>query len=236
MSLWGWALFAILVLAAVAFDLGLLSKSRREQRTLSVRAASIRSAGWIGLALLFGIGITALYGRTAGLTYLTAYLLEESLSIHQRLGNATWVGYANLNLGELEHDIGNFAASRQRYAESVRILAEMKPNEPMDLMYLPSTGHMLAMCYKTVDPNRTVLPRCAPCDSHDRIPSVMWMWSRVRRRGGVRHCRTGLDHSCPAQVLAVDLQIAPTEPAITAQARNREAPNKNRAEHSYPLA
>ena len=81
MSLWGWALFAILVLAAVAFDLGLLSKSRREQRTLSVRAASIRSAGWIGLALLFGIGITALYGRTAGLTYLTAYLLEESLSV-----------------------------------------------------------------------------------------------------------------------------------------------------------
>jgi tellurite resistance protein TerC len=80
-SLWGWALFAILVLAAVAFDLGLLSKSGREQRTLSVRAASIRSAAWIGLALVFGIGITALDGRTAGLTYLTAYLLEESLSV-----------------------------------------------------------------------------------------------------------------------------------------------------------
>lgn len=37
----------------------------------------------------------------------------------------------------------------------VRILGEMKPNEPMDLMYLPSTGHMLALCYQTVDPSRT---------------------------------------------------------------------------------
>ena len=81
MNLWAWAVFAILVLAAVAFDLGLLSKSGTEQRTLSVRAAAIRSAGWIGLALLFGIGIAALYGRMAGLTYLTAYVLEESLSV-----------------------------------------------------------------------------------------------------------------------------------------------------------
>lgn len=46
----------------------------------------------------------------------------------------------------------------------VRILAEMKPNEPMDLMYLPTTGHMLALCYQTVDPARTgVLIESAHC-------------------------------------------------------------------------
>ncbi len=46
----------------------------------------------------------------------------------------------------------------------VRILAEMKPNEPMDLMYMPSTGHMLAMAYQTVDPSRTgVLIESAHC-------------------------------------------------------------------------
>jgi xylose isomerase len=40
------------------------------------------------------------------------------------------------------------------YDKSIRILGEMKPNEPMDLMYLPSTGHMLAMAYRTIDPSR----------------------------------------------------------------------------------
>lgn len=50
------------------------------------------------------------------------------------------------------------------YDPNIRILAEMKPNEPMDLMYLPTTGHMLAMCYLTKDPARTgVLIESAHC-------------------------------------------------------------------------
>ena len=28
----------------------------------------------------------------------------------------------------------------------------MKPNEPMDQSYLPTPGHFLALCYRTVDP------------------------------------------------------------------------------------
>jgi len=40
------------------------------------------------------------------------------------------------------------------YDETIRILGEMKPNEPMDLMYLPTTGHFLAMAYKTRAPER----------------------------------------------------------------------------------
>jgi xylose isomerase len=42
----------------------------------------------------------------------------------------------------LEHDDG------------IRILGEMKPNEPMDQAYLPTPGHFLALCYRTVDPSR----------------------------------------------------------------------------------
>ncbi len=62
----------------------------------------------------------------------------------------------------------------------VRILAEMKPNEPMDLMYLPSTGHMLAMSYLTKDPNRTgVLIEAAHCillglDPSDEMAYALW--------------------------------------------------------------
>ena len=35
------------------------------------------------------------------------------------------------------------------YDKNIRILGEMKPNEPMDLMYLPTTGHFLALAYKS---------------------------------------------------------------------------------------
>lgn len=79
-SLWGWALFAALLIAAFAFDLGLFSRSRG-QRELSPRRATLRSAAWIGLALLFALVIGLLYGRAEGLTFLTAYVLEESLSV-----------------------------------------------------------------------------------------------------------------------------------------------------------
>ncbi len=40
------------------------------------------------------------------------------------------------------------------YDKNIRILGEMKPNEPKDLMYLPSTGHFLAFAHLTNDPAR----------------------------------------------------------------------------------
>ena len=40
------------------------------------------------------------------------------------------------------------------YDPHIRVLGEMKPNEPMDHAYLPTTGHFLALCYKTADPQR----------------------------------------------------------------------------------
>lgn len=36
-----------------------------------------------------------------------------------------------------------------------RILGEAKPNEPMDQAYLPTVGHMVGLCYRTVDPSRS---------------------------------------------------------------------------------
>ena len=80
-AFWGWAAFAVFIIGAFAFDLGLLRRSDREHHELSVRAATLRSAAWVGLALLFGLVVVALDGPSAGLAYTTAYLLEESLSI-----------------------------------------------------------------------------------------------------------------------------------------------------------
>jgi len=80
-SRWAWVLFGILVLSALALDLGFLRSRRDEERELSLRAAAIRNGAWVALSLLFCLGVFVVYGRQTALTYLTAYLLEQTLSI-----------------------------------------------------------------------------------------------------------------------------------------------------------
>ena len=66
------------------------------------------------------------------------------------------------------------------YDPHIRILGEMKPNEPMDLMYLPSTGHFLALAYRTRDPSRVgVLIEAAHAillglDPSDELAYALW--------------------------------------------------------------
>ena len=40
------------------------------------------------------------------------------------------------------------------YSKDIRILGEMKPNEPMDQAYLPTVGHFLGLAACTIDPSR----------------------------------------------------------------------------------
>jgi xylose isomerase len=40
------------------------------------------------------------------------------------------------------------------YDKDIRILGEMKPNEPMDQAYVPTTGHFLGLAHLTIDPTR----------------------------------------------------------------------------------
>jgi len=73
-----WAGFAIVVVAALATD---LVSARRGGRTPSVRNAVMWSCLWIGLGLAFGVFVAVRLGADAGLSYITAYLLEKSLSV-----------------------------------------------------------------------------------------------------------------------------------------------------------
>jgi xylose isomerase len=68
----------------------------------------------------------------------------------------------------------------------IRILGEMKPNEPMDQAYLPTPGHFLALCYRTADPVRAgVLIESAHSilaglDPSDDMAYALWhkkLWS-----------------------------------------------------------
>lgn len=75
-----WATLAAVIIGAFAIDLGLFSKSVGNA-SVSIRSATIRSVAWAALSLVFGLVVLALYGQHAAVTYLTAYLLEKSLSI-----------------------------------------------------------------------------------------------------------------------------------------------------------
>lgn len=71
-------IFGIVVIAALVFDLGLLSK---KDTKITIRKALYQTLFWVGLALGFFIFVWIKYGQTSGLEYLSAYLMEWSLSI-----------------------------------------------------------------------------------------------------------------------------------------------------------
>jgi tellurite resistance protein TerC len=79
--MWAWAIFGLLVLGAIAADLGLFQSRESREREQSLRSAVIRSGAWIALSVGFGLGVWAVYGQQSAITYFTAYLLEKSLSI-----------------------------------------------------------------------------------------------------------------------------------------------------------
>jgi tellurite resistance protein TerC len=73
-----WIAFSIFVLAMLALDLGVFHRKAHE---VKIKEALIWSAVWIGLALLFNLGIYFWRGEVAALEFLTGYLLEKSLSV-----------------------------------------------------------------------------------------------------------------------------------------------------------
>ncbi len=76
--LWVWLVFAGLVLVLLFIDLFVLHRGARE---VPFREALWLSAGWIGISLAFGGFVWFVAGSGAALTYLTAYLVEKSLSL-----------------------------------------------------------------------------------------------------------------------------------------------------------
>jgi tellurite resistance protein TerC len=73
-----WAGFILFVLAMLALDLGVF---HRKAHVVAFREALTWSAVWIGLALLFNLGVWYLYGPQRGVEFLTGYLIEKSLSV-----------------------------------------------------------------------------------------------------------------------------------------------------------
>lgn len=77
-SAWMWIGFFGFVAGMMALDLGVFHK---KAHVVTLKEAGIWSAVWVALSLGFDLIVWANKGRTAGLEFLTGYVIEESLSL-----------------------------------------------------------------------------------------------------------------------------------------------------------
>jgi tellurite resistance protein TerC len=76
--LWMWLGFLAVVVTLLTLDLGVL---HRKQREIGVRESLMLSAVYIALGLGFGGWVWWYMGETAGLNYLTGFVIEKSLAM-----------------------------------------------------------------------------------------------------------------------------------------------------------
>lgn len=73
-----YTVFGVLLVLALTFDLGLLSK---KNKTITIRQALYQTFFWVGLALSFFVFIWIEEGQVIAFEYISAYVMEWSLSI-----------------------------------------------------------------------------------------------------------------------------------------------------------
>jgi len=73
-----WIGFIVFVIAMLLLDLMVFQRKSHEIR---LKEALLWSAFWIGLSLLFNVGVYIWGGKQQALEFLTGYLLEKSLSV-----------------------------------------------------------------------------------------------------------------------------------------------------------
>ena len=77
-ELTGWIVFATIVMALLALDLGVF---HRRSHTVSMREAIGWSIFWVVLSLLFNLGLYFARGAEQATEFLTGYIVEKSLSV-----------------------------------------------------------------------------------------------------------------------------------------------------------
>ncbi len=73
-----WILFGVTVTGLLILDLGVF---QRKSHVIGIKEALGWSGFWIGLAMLFNLGVWYELGATAGAEFFTGWLLEKSLSV-----------------------------------------------------------------------------------------------------------------------------------------------------------
>jgi tellurite resistance protein TerC len=76
--LWMWLAFIAIVVVLLSLDLGILHRGNRE---IGIRESLVLSAGYIALALLYGVWVWFSLGAESGLAYYTGFAIEKALAI-----------------------------------------------------------------------------------------------------------------------------------------------------------
>jgi xylose isomerase len=114
-------------------------------------------------------------GNALGCRHVVLWLAREGTYIREAKDPLTAVGR-----------ILDAVDALLEYDRGVRILGEMKPNEPMDQAYLPTPGHFLGLAYRSAEPSRVgVLIESAHSilaglDPSDDMAYALWhgkLWS-----------------------------------------------------------
>jgi xylose isomerase len=182
---------------AVAFDLSPADTQKQAARTKKILDAE-------GLFCEFLAPRLWEHGKTIDGGYTSNSAAERRLAVEQSkrtidIANALdcrdivlWLAREGTYIREAKDPYNSYQrildAVNQllEYDPKIRILGEMKPNEPMDQAYLPTPGHFLALCYKSADPDRcgvlieSAHSILAGLDPSDDMAYALWhnkLWS-----------------------------------------------------------
>jgi tellurite resistance protein TerC len=75
---WVWIGFFVFIIAMLALDLGVL---HRRSHVIKTKEAVLMSLFWIGLALVFNLGVWLFMGSEKALEFTAAYTMEKALSV-----------------------------------------------------------------------------------------------------------------------------------------------------------
>ena len=87
---WQWFAFLAIVLAILAFDLGVL---HREDHEIEVRESLLLYSGYFTVGILFGAWVWFDRGAASGLEFYTGFLIEQSLSMDNVFVMAMILGF-----------------------------------------------------------------------------------------------------------------------------------------------
>ncbi len=85
-----WLTFVGIVVALLAFDLGILHK---EDKEISAKESFVLYAGYVAIAMIFGAWVWWSRGAQSGLEFYTGYVIEQSLAMDNIFVIATIFGY-----------------------------------------------------------------------------------------------------------------------------------------------
>jgi len=77
-SLLFWIVFGFIIITVLAIDLGILN---RRAHKIALKEALTWSGVWISIALIFNVFVFFQFGKVKALEFLTAYVIEYSLSV-----------------------------------------------------------------------------------------------------------------------------------------------------------